>query len=54
MDLARLGMQKEIAIDREEVRGKGDIFVFREDIRRQHRLHRTRNVLWLRASSPAL
>ena len=53
MDLARLGMQKEIAIDHKEVHGKGNIFVFREDIRRQHRLHRTQNVLWFCASSLA-
>ncbi len=47
MDLVRLGMQKEITIDRQEISSKGDILVLREDIQWQHRLRRTWDMLWL-------
>ena len=51
MDLARFGMQKEIAIDRQEISSKGDILVLHEDIWWQHRLHGAWYMLWLDTSA---
>ena len=51
VDLSQLGMQKEIAIDCQEFSSKGDVLVLREDIRWQHRLHRTWYMLWLDTSA---
>ena len=51
MDLVRFRMQKEIAIDRQEVSSKGDILVLHEDIRWQHCLHCTWYMLWIDTSA---